>query len=137
MIKAALIASAVSLLTLAATVTGCAGQNRSGVTKVDASSFLSLDNIGLAAPFAGASNGHLIVAGGTNFPGDPTWKKGTKVWHDEILASDGKTWKQVGKLSPAVAGGASVTTTDGIICIGGGDAKQIYTDVFKLTLKDD
>jgi N-acetylneuraminic acid mutarotase len=100
--------------------------------QLEASALPDVDAIGFAAPFAGESNGALIVAGGTNFPGDPPWKKGTKVWHDDILAYDGSAWKKVGTLSPAIAGGASVSTKHGVICIGGGDAKTVVADVFLL-----
>lgn len=100
--------------------------------QLEAVSLPDVDPIGFAAPFAGENNGALIVAGGTNFPGDPPWKKGTKVWHDDILAYEGSAWKKVGTLSPAIAGGATVTTKNGIVCIGGGDAKTVVADVFLL-----
>lgn len=99
---------------------------------VEPVSFPKLEGVGFAAPYAGVSNGALIVAGGTNFPGDPPWKKGKKVWHDTIFACDGNAWKQVGTLTPAIAGGASITTKDGVLCIGGGDATTVVADVFLL-----
>jgi N-acetylneuraminic acid mutarotase len=100
--------------------------------RVESAPLLSLEGVGLAAAYAGESNGALVLAGGTNFPGDPPWKKGKKVWHDEIWAYDGKHWNRAGTLTPATAGGSCITTPSGIICIGGGDATTVYTSVFRL-----
>ena len=35
---------------------------------------------GVSAPFAGVSNGHVLVAGGCNFPGVPAAEGGRKVF---------------------------------------------------------
>src|SRR5918993_2565532 len=43
------------------------------------------DPIGFAGPYAGVSNGALLVAGGANFPDGPPWEGKPKVWHDRIF----------------------------------------------------
>src|SRR4051794_14537917 len=42
------------------------------------------DAEGFAGSFAGVSNGALLVAGGTNFPGKKPWEGGAKVWYDTV-----------------------------------------------------
>ncbi|MCX7046386.1 MAG: hypothetical protein NTX50_12985, partial [Candidatus Sumerlaeota bacterium] len=96
------------------------------------------DALGLAGAFAGVSGGALIVAGGANFPNGFVWQGGKKVWQDKVYALDDPkgAWKVAGKLSRPLAYGVSVTTTQGVICIGGSDAERHYTDVFRLEWKD-
>lgn len=83
---------------------------------------------GLAGAFAGVSNGALIVAGGVNFAGSQAnaangnWyaHKGlTKIWHSDIYARQGGVWKLVGQLPAGLAYGASFTTDEGILLVGG------------------
>ena len=92
------------------------------------------DAEGFAGSFAGVSSGALLVAGGTNFPDKRPWEGGTKVWYDTIYAlekPDGK-WVKAGKLPRPNGYGVSITTDDGLICIGGGDATANFRDVFRL-----
>lgn len=92
------------------------------------------DAEGFAGSFAGVSSGALLVAGGTNFPDKRPWEGGTKVWYDTIYAlgkADGQ-WVTVGKLPRPNGYGVSITTEDGLICIGGGDATANFRDVFRL-----
>ena len=93
------------------------------------------DRVGFAAPFAGVSGGALIVAGGANFPGATPWEGGTKVWYDSIfvLPKPDGSWRTGFKLQRPIAYGVSVTTPDGVLCAGGSDARQHFTDVFLLT----
>jgi N-acetylneuraminate epimerase len=95
------------------------------------------DKLGVAAPFAGVSDGALIVAGGANFPNGFPWEGGKKVWHDTAYVLDTPTgqWRVVGKLPRPLAYGVSVTTKDGLVCIGGSDADRYYADVFLLNSK--
>lgn len=84
---------------------------------------------GISAPFAGISNGQLLVAGGCNFPGKPAAEGGAKQYYSEIYALDitGQTpgeWQVTGQLSKPLAYGASVTTPRGIIWIGGNNDKE-------------
>ncbi|MCP4849194.1 MAG: sodium/solute symporter [Verrucomicrobiaceae bacterium] len=95
-----------------------------------------VDNPGVAGPFVGVHNDALIIAGGANFPNKPLWETG-KVWHDKIyvLVKNGAAyqWKDGGKLSRPLAYGASVSTSEGVLCMGGDDAEKVYRDVFLLS----
>src|SRR5690606_16064184 len=71
----------------------------------------------------GVSNDVVIVAGGSHF-NRPQWNGGTKQLLDDIWvlhgnADGGYEWIAMGKLPFRVSNGASVTTTEGVICIGG------------------
>lgn len=92
------------------------------------------DSIGFAGTFSGVSNGALIVAGGANFPNGLPWDGGAKEWHDNIfvLSAPNGQWIQAGKLPHVVAYGISITTPEGLLCIGGGDETQHFSDVFLL-----
>jgi len=99
------------------------------------------DALGVAGPFAGVSNGALIVAGGANFPGG-LWKDGAKnpdakkVWWAKVyVLTDPKgEWHEADPLPKALGYGASVTHPDlGVICIGGGNVDEHSADVFALT----
>lgn len=92
------------------------------------------DQEGFAAPFAGTSGGALIVAGGANFPDKRPWEGGTKQWYDAIFVlqpgADG--WQQAGRLPCPAAYGASVDFGDAVVCIGGGNAREHFREVFCL-----
>jgi N-acetylneuraminic acid mutarotase len=93
------------------------------------------DPVGFAAPFAGASGGALIVAGGANFPERPPWEGGAKRWHDRVFVlpgPDAPAWIPAGTLGRPSAYGVSLTTDDGLLCIGGSDATRHFRDVFRL-----
>ncbi|MEN3943887.1 hypothetical protein WJU23_21475 [Prosthecobacter sp. SYSU 5D2] len=92
------------------------------------------DTEGFAGSFAGVAGGALLVAGGTNFPDKRPWEGGTKVWYDTVYAlgqPDGK-WKKAGRLPKPNGYGVSITTPDGLACIGGGDLESNFRDVFRL-----
>lgn len=92
------------------------------------------DELGVAGPFAGVHNDALIVAGGANFP-TPVWDN-DKVWRDRIhvliKTGDRYTWQDGGSLAQPIAYGASVSTPDGVLCIGGCDSKSTFDSVFVL-----
>ncbi len=92
------------------------------------------DKHGFAGPFVGVSNGALIVAGGANFPDKAVWEGGKKVWHDSVFVLEKPTgaWKTGFRLPRALGYGVSVTTSKGVLCIGGSDAERHYGDVFLL-----
>lgn len=93
------------------------------------------DTTGFAGSFAGTSNGALLVAGGSNFPGGGTpWNGGTKTWYDHIyvLESPQGPWKLAGKLPRPLGYGVSIVDQEGLICIGGSNAAGHYADVFRL-----
>ena len=93
------------------------------------------DPVGFAGPFAGASNGALIVAGGANFPTGRPWDGATKVWHDRVfvLAHPRGSWKSPPqKLPRPLAYGVSASANNVVVCCGGGDAGRHYADAFLL-----
>jgi len=97
------------------------------------------DAHGFAGAFAGVSGNALIVAGGANFPGGRPWDGAEKIWHDDIFvlaAGKGKEtrakWRTGFKLPRPLAYGVSITTDEGVVCLGGGDARRHYADVFLL-----
>jgi len=92
------------------------------------------DREGFAGSFAGESGGVLIVAGGANFPDKRPWQGGAKRWYDSAFALEGPDarWRSGFRLPRPIAYGVSVTTPRGVLCIGGGDARQHYRDVFLL-----
>jgi N-acetylneuraminate epimerase len=96
------------------------------------------DKIGVAAPFAGISDGALLVAGGANFPGKMPWEGGKKIWHDEVYALDQTNgeWKLVGRLPRPLAYGVAVSINGGVLCIGGSDADGHRREVFELHLQN-
>lgn len=93
------------------------------------------DQVGFAGSFAGVSNGALLVAGGSNFPGNGTpWNGGVKTWYDQlyVLESPQSAWKPAGKLPRPLGYGVSLTWRDGLVCAGGSDATRHYADAFIL-----
>lgn len=93
--------------------------------------------LGVSAPFAGISGGELLVAGGCNFPGKPAAEGGTKRYYQEIYAYNIEHptdvgWRIVGKLPQPLAYGASVTTPDGLVWIGGNNDKDASRQVFRI-----
>lgn len=93
--------------------------------------------LGVSAPFAGISGGELLVAGGCNFPGKPAAEGGTKRYYREIYAYNiehptDAGWRIVGKLPQPLAYGASVTTPDGLVWIGGNNDKDASRQVFRI-----
>jgi len=97
------------------------------------------DREGFAGMFAGVSGDEttgkaLVLAGGANFPEGRPWDDGEKAWYDNVyvLADPDAEWQTGWKLPRPSAYGVSVTTDDGVICIGGGNADRHYADVFRL-----
>jgi N-acetylneuraminic acid mutarotase/flavin-dependent dehydrogenase len=93
------------------------------------------DELGVAGPFAGVHGDALIVAGGANFP-RPVWEN-EKGWRDWIFvltnSDDELIWRVGGRLARPIAYGAAVSTPDGVVCMGGNDAKTTFDNVFLLT----
>ncbi len=92
------------------------------------------DRQGFAGTYAGVHNGALLVAGGANFPGKAVWEGGTKVWYDAVfvLEKPDGAWKVAGRLPRPLGYGVSLSTRDGVVCIGGSDAQRHYAEVFVL-----
>jgi N-acetylneuraminic acid mutarotase len=89
------------------------------------------DREGFAGSFAGEVGGALVVAGGTNFPERRPWEGGTKRWYDRVfvLEAGAKAWREEGHLPVATGYGASVQLEEGLLLIGGGDAKSSHAAV--------
>lgn len=90
------------------------------------------DERGFAGSFAGVSGGALIVAGGTHFIDKMPWEGGTKVWYDTVysLAKPDGQWRVLGKLPKPNGYGVSITTPEGFVVVGGGNAAEHFRDVF-------
>ena len=104
---------------------------------------------GVSGAFAGVVGDRILVAGGCNFAGVPAAEGGQKVFYTEIYAlplnaaatssstqggRDGG-WQRVGSLPCALAYGASVSTPEGIVCLGGtSDGKKSEDFAVLLTL---
>jgi SSS family transporter len=82
---------------------------------------------GLAGAFAGVHRDALIVAGGANFPDGLPWRKmpdgsrPKKIYNRDIyVLQKNKEWiiSDI-KLSSGYSYGASITTDEGLICLGG------------------
>ncbi|MES2594766.1 MAG: galactose oxidase [Verrucomicrobiota bacterium] len=94
------------------------------------------DKEGFAGAFAGVAGGALIVTGGTNFPDKMPWEGGTKTWYDQVhvLTEPEGTWKVMGKLPKPNGYGVSLSTGEGMVVIGGGDASAHFKEVVRLNL---
>ena len=96
---------------------------------------------GVSACYAGVIDDYLIMAGGCNFPDEPAANGGKKHYYRGIYAArlyNGNTleWKRVGWLPTAAAYGVSVTTTDGVICVGGNNEDTSLRSAFKIRMED-
>ena len=116
------------------------------VTFTPASPLSAFGGQGVSGAFVGtvpknaATTSHsILVAGGCNFPDVPAAEGGQKVFYADIYAialdevsshgtatsevatsgSSSPMWKRIGSLPAALAYGASVTTPEGIVCLGG------------------
>ena len=87
---------------------------------------------GVSGAFAGVLNGQLYVAGGCNFPETPAADGGQKQFYNDIFVLDGNAWKRTAAMPTALAYGASVSTGDDIVCIGGTDGSASHTEVFSI-----
>jgi solute:Na+ symporter, SSS family len=93
--------------------------------------------LGAAGPFVGVSRDALIVAGGAHFQVSP-FQGGKKIWLRTIRVlaktpDGGCRWHTAERtLDGPLAYGASVTTADGVVCLGGQDAERCYRTVFRL-----
>jgi len=91
------------------------------------------DAVGFAGSYAGVSNGALLAGGGANFPdGIGPWGNTKKTWYDQIyvLETPEGAWREAGKLVRPMGYGVSVTWNDRVICLGGADGTDHYTDVW-------
>jgi solute:Na+ symporter, SSS family len=101
------------------------------------------DQTGFAGAFAGVSNDHLVVLGGANFPDAAPWDNGVKVWSDKIFIlplnpgelETKQDWVESEfQLPKPLAYGVAVTTEDGIIIAGGGNAESHSDEVWRIQI---
>lgn len=92
-------------------------------------------NQGVSGAYSGNIDGQTIVAGGCNFPNTPAAEGGAKVFYNAVYALRGKQWTKIGELPHALAYGVSITTQEGIVCLGGNDGKHSSDKVFLLKTK--
>ena len=88
--------------------------------------------LGVAGPIAGKNGDYLIIAGGANFD-SPFWEN-EKVWHQDIwilpqedIRQQG--WINAGKLDHALAYSAVVSSSKGIVAMGGCNQDQTFDEV--------
>ena len=96
---------------------------------------------GVSACYAGILDGQLVMAGGCNFPGLPPRMGGAKKFYDGIycasLSGDNAlVWRRIGNLPAPAAYGVSVTTPEGVVCIGGNNAEGQLDTVFCINIKE-
>lgn len=89
---------------------------------------------GLAGAAAGVHNGVLLIAGGANFPDSMPWQGGHKKYYNDVyvLQQDHQWHSKPKKLPFHFAYAASVSTPEGILCIGGEDDAGARQAVFLL-----
>lgn len=98
-------------------------------------------NPGVAGVFSGITGEKLIIAGGANFPEQKPWEGGLKAFYDQIyiyqLGKDTVSLLDDSQKLPYPVGyGASVSLSDGILCIGGNDRETCFSRVFLLKWDD-
>lgn len=76
----------------------------------------------------GLVGGEIVIAGGTNWPGD------VKVWLDEIWAFEPKrgSWRQAGRLEKPVAYAAFDANPDGIWLAGGSGGAEAHRSLWQV-----
>lgn len=99
-------------------------------------------NQGVSACYAGITGGDLLICGGCNFPDTPAAEGGKKKFYKGIYATDFYTdsvfsWRKVGELPAPAAYGVSVSTSDGMVCIGGMNEKGALADVYRIYWQDE
>lgn len=95
------------------------------------------DRLGYAGAFVGLIDDQLIVLGGANFPIAPPWEGGTKRWSKKLyrLPTPQSEWIEGPDYREELGYGVSITTEEGLVCIGGSDANKHRDSVFLLRRK--
>lgn len=92
------------------------------------------DPHGFAGAFVGLIEDELIVLGGANFPTAPPWEGGIKQWSRKRyrLANRDASWVSLDDYREELGYGVSITTVEGMVCIGGSNAQKHRDAVFLL-----
>ncbi|MDR2448769.1 MAG: hypothetical protein LBD52_02285, partial [Prevotellaceae bacterium] len=91
---------------------------------------------GVAAPFAGIHHGVILLAGGSNFQERPLAEGGEKCYHDHVYILHNYSQETVRwevshvKFPNKAAHGVSISTPQGVVCIGGKNAERHFSDVW-------
>lgn len=95
--------------------------------------------VGTSAMYAGFVSGRIVTAGGCNFPERPLAPDSPKRFYKGIYCADPADlkWRKIGELPEASAYGASVSTPEGLILIGGATAAAATDRVYRLAIDDD
>jgi sialate O-acetylesterase len=88
---------------------------------------------GVSAAFVGFLDNNLVLIGGCNFPEIPAVQKGKKVFYRDILMLKNDEWKKIGELPKELAYGVSITTSDGIFCVGGQNNETSSSAAYKIS----
>lgn len=94
---------------------------------------------GVSGIFSGRVGNSVLVAGGCNFPDVPAAEGGAKKFYNSVYVLENpleeeSAWKEIGYLTDVVAYGASVTTPEGVVCIGGSNGSSVKSSVFMLSI---
>lgn len=94
---------------------------------------------GVSGAFAGYLAGHLVVAGGCNFPVNPLGANSEKKYYQGIYEinydSENPTiTRRIGSLPIEMAYGSAVNCGESLVIVGGSNADKSFSDVFKLSL---
>jgi N-acetylneuraminic acid mutarotase len=95
------------------------------------------DPVGRKGMYGGVSEGHVVLAGGSNFPVAQA-SGGAKQFHREIFvweigAASGEPWRKAASELPETLGeGATVSTPRGVVCVGGNNGTTEVASVFLL-----
>lgn len=124
-----------SIILVFAVLTFIQSYGQEEVSKLDVENLPSLpaikgadESLGFAGMLGGKHNGVVIVAGGANFPNGHPWEGGEKVWSKNIYILEDNNWRLSNKELPIpLAYSASVSSDNGILCIGG-DNKEYTSD---------
>ena len=114
------------------------GQEISKLDIIDLSSLPTEKGInrsfGYAGMLGGFHDGVVLAAGGANFPNGLPWEGGKKVWRKNIYILENNQWRISNKVLPIpLAYSASVSTENGILCIGGDNEEYTSDKVFLLS----
>jgi solute:Na+ symporter, SSS family len=89
---------------------------------------------GVGGAFVGTHGDAIILAGGTLYPEALPWKGGTKTFKSTIhvlIRNSVGEWQWIpdaGELPSARGYGATISLPDGVLCIGGCDATQVFSE---------
>jgi len=89
----------------------------------------------IGGQFVGTVGDTLVVAGGSYF-NIPPWEGGKKIWVDEVYTLDrgASKWRLAGHLPTPLGYGASISTGDAMLLIGGQTGATTSSETMRLTL---